>query len=214
LSRPYSSRHSSSSQPFVRINGRIRAREVRVVSGDGEQLGVMSLGEAIAKARSLSVDLVEIAPNATPPVCRLVDYGKFRYEQAKKEKVAKQSQHANKVKEIQLRASIDNHDFDFKMHHAVEFLCEDMKVKVTLRFRGRELAHQEYGFGVVKRFITEVAPYGTPDAPPKKIGRGISVMLSPLPKKQRAANPYDHRAADATPPPPDTPEELASEVED
>lgn len=149
----------------------------------------MSLSEALNMARSRGVDLVEIAPNATPPVCRLVDYGKFRYEQAKKDKESKKHQHANRVKEIQLSANIDPHDFSVKLTHAIDFLCEDMKVKVTLRFRGREMAHQEFGFGQVKRFIKELEPFGHPDAPPKLIGKGLNVMISPLPRAKRAKNP-------------------------
>lgn len=156
---------------------------------NGQQLGILSLGDALTMARQNGVDLVEIAANATPPVCRLVDYGKFRYEQAKREKEAKKHQHANRVKEIQLSPTIDPHDFSVKLSHAIDFLCEDMKVKVTLRFRGREMAHQEYGFGVVQKLVKEVAPYGHPDAPPKLIGRGINVMLSPLPRNKRARNP-------------------------
>lgn len=148
-------------------------------------------------ARQQGVDLVEIAPNATPPVCRLVDYGKFRYEQAKRDKEAKKHQHANRVKEIQLSPSIDPHDFSVKLSHAIDFLCEDMKVKVTLRFRGREMAHQEFGFQVVQRLVKEVTAFGHPDAPPKLIGRGINVMLSPLPRNKRARNP--HQEPGATP---------------
>ena len=189
MSRPFSPRPSPFAGSFVRVNGKIRAREVRVVSQDGKQLGVLQLGEAINLARAQGVDLVEIAPNATPPVCRLVDYGKFRYEQAKKEKEARKHQHANKVKEVQLSATIDSHDFGVKVSHAVDFLCDEMKVKVTLRFRGREMAHQEFGFQVVKKFIGEMAPYGHPDAPPKLIGKGINLMLSPLPRNKRAKNP-------------------------
>ena len=189
MSRPFSPRPSPFAGSFVRVNGKIRAREVRVVSQDGKQLGVPQLGEAINLARAQGVDLVEIAPNATPPVCRLVDYGKFRYEQAKKEKEARKHQHANKVKEVQLSATIDSHDFGVKVSHAVDFLCDEMKVKVTLRFRGREMAHQEFGFQVVKKFIGEMAPYGHPDAPPKLIGKGINLMLSPLPRNKRAKNP-------------------------
>jgi len=189
LSRPFSPRSSSSSGSFVRVNGKIRAREVRVISTDGQQLGVLQLGEAINLARAKGVDLVEIAPNATPPVCRLVDYGKFRYEQSKKDKESRKHQHANKVKEIQLSATIDPHDFGVKVGHAIDFLCEDMKVKVSLRFRGREMAHQEYGFQVVKNFIQEITPFGHPDAPPKLIGKGLNVMLSPLPRNKRAKNP-------------------------
>ncbi|MCI0748295.1 MAG: translation initiation factor IF-3 [Verrucomicrobia subdivision 3 bacterium] len=192
MSRPYP--RSSSPASFVRVNGKIRAREVRVIGVDGKQLGVFSLADAINMARSNGVDLVEIAPNAAPPVCRLVDYGKFRYEQSKRDKEAKKHQHANKVKEIQLSPSIDPHDFGVKLTHAVEFLCEEMKVKVTLRFRGRELAHKEFGFGQVEKFIKEVAPYGHPDAPPKLIGKGINVMLSPLPRNKRAKNPKQDEA--------------------
>lgn len=146
-------------------------------------------------ARQQGVDLVEIAAAATPPVCRLVDFGKFRYEQAKREKESKKHQHSNKVKEIQLSPSIDPHDFGVKLAHTIDFLCDEMKVKVTLRFRGREMAHKEYGFQQVQRLITEVAPYGHPDQPPKLIGKGITAMLSPLPRTKRAKNP--HRAESA-----------------
>jgi len=140
-------------------------------------------------ARTHGVDLVEIVPNATPPVCRLVDFGKFRYEQAKKEKESRKHHHANKVKEVQLSPSIDPHDFGVKLHHAIDFLCEDMKVKITLRFRGREMAHKEVGFQQVEKFIKEASPYGHPDAPARLIGKGINVMLSPLPRNKRAKNP-------------------------
>src|SRR3954466_12446466 len=153
LSRPYPPRNFSSSASFVRVNGKIRAREVRVIGVDGKQVGVISLGDALNMARQNGVDLVEISPNAVPPVCRLVDYGKFRYEQSKKDKEAKKHQHANKVKEIQLSPSIDPHDFGVKLNHAIDFLCEEMKVKVTLRFRGREMAHKEFGFQQVEKFI-------------------------------------------------------------
>ena len=188
MSRPFPPR-SPSPGSYVRVNGKIRAREVRVIGPDGAQLGVIPLADAINLARQHSVDLVEIAPNATPPVCRLVDYGKYRYEQSKKEKESKKHQHANKVKEIQLSPSIDPHDFGVKLTHAIDFLCEEMKVKVTLRFRGREMAHKEFGFQQVQKFIKEITPYGHPDAEPKLIGKGIVLMLSPLPRNKRAKNP-------------------------
>jgi translation initiation factor IF-3 len=171
---------------LVRVNGKIRAREVRVIGADGRQLGVLSLGEALTLARANGVDLVEIAPNATPPVCRLVDYGKFRYEQAKREKESKKHQHATKVKEVQLSPKIDPHDLGVKLQHAIGFLCEAMKVKATLKFRGREMAHTEFGFQVVQRFLAELAAYGQPDFEPKLIGRGIVVMITPLPRNKRA----------------------------
>jgi len=189
LSRPFPSRSASSASSFVRINGKIRAREVRVIGPDGQQAGILPLSEAIRQAQAAGVDLVEIAPNANPPVCRMVDYGKFRYEQAKREKESKKHQHANKVKEVQLSPQIDPHDFTVKLGHAVDFLCEDMKVKVTLLFRGREMAHKEYGFQQVKKFVSEVAPWGHPDFEPKLIGKGINVMISPLPRNKRARHP-------------------------
>lgn len=191
MSRPFPPRSSSSSASFVRVNGKIRAREVRVIGVDGKQLGILSLGEAINQARANGVDLVEIAPNATPPVCRLVDFGKFRYEQAKRDKESKKHQHANKVKEIQLSPKIDPHDLAVKLAHAIDFLCEDMKVKVVLKFRGREMAHTEFGFQLISKFLKEVSPYGHPDSQHKLVGRTINVMLSPLPRNKRAKNPHE-----------------------
>ncbi len=189
MSRPFPSRPSSPSAPFVRVNGKIRAREVRVIGVDGKQLGILGLGDALTMARSSGVDLVEIAPNANPPVCRLVDYGKYRYEQAKRDKESKKHQHATRVKEIQLSPKIDPHDLSVKIEHGVDFLCEDMKVKITLKFRGREMAHTEFGFQVIQKFLSEIAAFGHPDFEPKLVGRGISVMISPLPRNKRAKNP-------------------------
>lgn len=200
MSRPYPSRTAASPGSFVRVNGKIRAREVRVIGVDGAQLGVFTLQDAINLARGKGVDLVEIAASATPPVCRLVDYGKFRYEQSKKEKEAKKHHHANKVKEIQLSPSIDPHDFGVKLTHAIDFLCEEMKVKISLRFRGREMAHKEFGFQTVDRFLKEVAAYGHPDSEPKLIGKGITVMMSPLPRNKRGKNP--HQLPEGEKPPP------------
>ncbi len=187
-------------------------------------LGVMSLSEAITLARNQAVDLVEIAPNATPPVCRLIAFGKYRYELAKQEKESRKHQHANKVKEVQLSPNIDPHDFSVKLQKAVDFLCEDMKVKITLRFRGREMAHKELGFQQVEKFTNELVPYAHPDAPPKLIGKGINVMLTPLPRAKRAKNPRQaerdielaaERAAAARgePPPDDSSAESESDDE-
>ena len=206
MSRPFPSRSSSPSAPFVRVNGKIRAREVRVIGTDGKQLGVLALGEALNLARASGVDLVEIAANANPPVCRLVDFGKYRYEQAKREKESKKHQHATKVKEVQLSPKIDPHDLGVKIDHAVDFLCEDMKVKITLKFRGREMAHTEFGFQVVKKFISEITPYGHPDFEPKLIGRGINVMISPLPRNKRARHPNQSGEAGQAAPPQPKPE--------
>ncbi|HEX4120708.1 MAG TPA: translation initiation factor IF-3 [Verrucomicrobiae bacterium] len=188
MSRPFTPRTFSPPTSFTRVNGKIRAREVRVIEGD-KNLGVMSLGDAINLGRARGVDLVEVAANANPPVCRLVDFGKYRYELAKQEKEARKHQHANKVKEIQLSPNIDPHDFGVKLQHAIDFLCEDMKVKVTLRFRGREMAHKEFGFQQVEKLVKSLTSFGHPDAPAKLIGKGINVMLSPLPRAKRGKNP-------------------------
>lgn len=200
MSRPYSSRASSG--PTVRINGKIRAREVRVIDPEGRQIGILPLGEAILRARNLGMDLVEVAPNATPPVCRIIDFGKYQYEQAKKEKESRKHQHSNRVKEIQLRPVIDPHDFGVKLDRAVDFLCDEMKVKLTLRFRGREMRHQELGQQIVERFLREIAPYGQPIEDPQIVGRGMSVMINPLPRAKRAPHPRQSSAPASRPPSP------------
>ena len=212
MSRPFSTRNSSPSAPLVRVNGKIRAREIRVIGADGNQLGILTLGEALTLARANGVDLVEIAPNATPPVCRLVDFGKFRYEQAKREKESRKHQHANKVKEVQLSPKIDPHDLGVKLNHAIGFLCEDMKVKITLKFRGREMAHTEFGFEVVQKFLAEIAAYGHPDYEPKLIGRGINVMITPLPRNKRAKAPGEDAGGAAAPLPPPRVENISRSI--
>jgi translation initiation factor IF-3 len=173
----------------MRVNGKIRAREVRVIGPDGKQLGVYQLNDALALARQHGVDLVEISANAVPPVCRIIEIGKFRYELAKKEKESRKHQHASTVKEVQLSPRIDPHDLGIKVQHAVNFLCEDMKVKVALKFKGREMAHTEIGFEVINKFIAEIAPFGHPDFTPKLVGRAINLMISPHPRSKRAKNP-------------------------
>jgi translation initiation factor IF-3 len=183
----------------MRVNGKIRAREVRVIGPDGKQLGVYPLNDALALARQHGVDLVEISATAVPPVCRLVEIGKFRYEQAKKEKESRKHQHASTVKEVQLSPRIDPHDLGIKMEHAINFLCEDMKVKVALKFRGREMAHTEIGFEVINKFLAEIAPYGHPDFAPKLVGRAINLMITPLPRNKRAKNPHQEDGAEGGP---------------
>ena len=151
-------------------------------------------------AQSKGLDLIEIAPNATPPVCRIMEYGKFMYEESKRRKESNSRQSANKMKELQLTPGIDPHDFAVKLSHAIEFLCEDIKVRIKLRFRGRQRAHKEFGFAMVNKFVKEAAAYGQADAPPKMLGdRDLNVILSPLPRAKRARNP---RETKATPPPP------------
>ena len=168
-----------------------------------QQLGVMSLNEALRIAMSKGLDLVEIAPNATPAVCRIVDYGKFMYEEAKKNKDSQARQSGGKLKELQLSPMIDPHDFSIKLGRAIDFLCEDMKVRIKLRFRGRQKAHTEFGFAVVNRFVKEAAPWGQADSPPKMLGdRDLNVVLSPLPRNKRAKHPHPTE----TPVPQESPE--------
>jgi translation initiation factor IF-3 len=183
-----------------RRNGKIRAREVRVIDDQKQQLGVMSLGDALQLARTKGLDLIEVAATATPPVCRIVDYGKFLYEEAKRNKDATQS--ASKMKELQISPAIDSHDLGVKRSHAIQFLCDDMKVRIKLRFRGRQKAHKELGFEVMNRFVKEVALYGQADSPPKMLGdRDLSVLLSPLPRNKRAKNPNQASISESSPAP-------------
>jgi translation initiation factor IF-3 len=159
------------------------------------QLGVMSLNEALRIAMSKGMDLVEVAATATPPVCRIVDYGKFLYEESKRTKDSKSRQPANRMKELQLSASIDPHDVETKRNHAIQFLCDEMKVRIKLRFRGRQRAHKDIGFDIVKKFVADLAAYGQADAPPKMLGdRDLSVVISPLARDKRAKNPKGESA--------------------
>jgi translation initiation factor IF-3 len=161
---------------------------VRVLDEDKKPLGVMSLADALRLAQSKSLDLIEIAPNADPPVCRIVDYGKFRYEEAKREKNTQSA--GSKMKELQLSAVIDANDFAVKLAHAIDFLCDDIRVRVKLRFKGRQKAHKEFGFEVVNRFVRAAAAYGQADSPPKMLGdRDLNVLLTPLPRDKRAKRP-------------------------
>lgn len=188
MSRPFPSRSYQSREPLHRRNGKIRAREVRVIDDQKQQLGVMSLSAALELSRTRGLDLIEIAPNATPPVCRIVDYGKFLYEEAKRSKDARPA--ASRMKELQISPTIDPHDLSVKKEHAIQFLCDEMKVRLKLRFRGRQKAHKEIGFEVMNHFVQEVAAYGQADSPPKMIGdRDLNVLISPLPRNKRAKNP-------------------------
>jgi translation initiation factor IF-3 len=178
-----------------RRNGKIRAREVRVIDETKQQLGVMSLNEALRLAQGKGLDLIEIAATATPPVCRIVNYGKFLYEESKREKESQGRQSGGKMKELQISPSIDPHDLGVKLNHAIQFLCDDMKVRVKLRFRGRQKAHKEIGYDLMNKFAKELAPYGLADSPPKMLGdRDLNVLISPLPRNKRAKNPRQQEA--------------------
>lgn len=165
------------------INEEIRDREVRLVDSDGSQLGIVSGQEAQRIAMERNLDLVKIAPQAKPPVCKIMDYGKFRFEQTKKEKEARKRQHVTEVKEIRLSPGIDVHDFDFKMRNARRFLSDGNKVKVSVRFRGREMAHTSLGEQLLLRFAEACSDVGTTDKAPKLEGRFMNMFLSPRQQK-------------------------------
>jgi len=162
------------------INDDIRVKEVRLVGPEGEALGIMSLDEAKAYAYDRDVDLVMIAPQATPPVCRAMDYGKYRYECEKREKDARKKQQTVEVKEVQLSCRIDTHDFETKANRAIKFLQDGNKVRVCLRYKGREMAHQELGRAVMDKFAEYCAEYGTVDKKPVMEGRQVSMIVAPV----------------------------------
>ena len=161
------------------MNADILNEEVRCIAPDGEQLGVMKTEDAIAEADSHGLDLVELSPNADPPVCKILDYGKFKFEAQKKRNEAKKKQKVIEVKEIKLRPNIDEHDYQVKMRNVVKFLSGGDKVKVTLRFRGREMAHQELGANVLTRVREETEEIAKIEAMPKMEGRQMIMVLAP-----------------------------------
>ncbi|MBS0615464.1 MAG: translation initiation factor IF-3 [Verrucomicrobia bacterium] len=168
----------------MRINREIRAPRMRVIDKDGNQLGVLTLIDALSRAEQVGLDLVEIAPNAVPPVCKIIDFGKYRYEQAKKEKESRKSQHQVKVKEVKLKPNTDEHDLQTKLRHAREFITKGNKVRITCVFRGREMMHTEFGLKVVKRMCEDLSDIATPESPAKLLGRNLSVVLAPGGKKK------------------------------
>jgi translation initiation factor IF-3 len=166
----------------LRINEQIRVREIRLIRDEGEQ-GLISTAEALAIAREQGLDLVEVAPQAVPPVCKIMDYGKFKFENEKKVRDSKKKQKLLKLKEIRMQPKIDEHDLDFKSKHVREFLGEGNKVKVTVRFRGRELAHTELGLDVLKDVLARIEGDYVMDKAPAMEGRFMSMVLSPKAKK-------------------------------
>ena len=171
--------------PFaaIRRNHRIKVPQVRVISPEGKQLGILDTPKAVNLALEVGLDLVEVAPNATPPVCRIMDFGKYVYEEQKKSSHVKAT--ASKIKEIEFTARIADGDFLTKLRHGEEFLAHGNKVKLRLKFRGREMAHTEIGFAVIKRALDELSGMGHPDADPKLLGKQINVMLTPHPINKR-----------------------------
>lgn len=167
----------------MQLNEEIRDKEVRVITADGEQLGIMSAKEALKKAEEKNLDLVKIAPTANPPVCKIMDYGKFRFEQAKKEKESKKNQRIIETKEIRLSLNIDTHDFDTKANQARKFLATGHKVKVSIRFRGREMAHPQIGEETMRKFAEALSENCNVEKPAKLEGRQMLMFLAPLSTK-------------------------------
>ena len=162
----------------TQINGQIRDKEVRVISADGEQLGIMSSRDALRIAEEKNLDLVKVAPQAKPPVCKIMDYGKYKFEQTKREKEARKNQHTVELKEVRLSLKIDKHDFDTKVNNAIKFLKAGNKVKVSIRFRGREMAHPEAGKVNMEKFAEAVSEYGTVEKQPKLEGRQMLMFIA------------------------------------
>ncbi|MBP6346486.1 translation initiation factor IF-3 [Neisseriaceae bacterium CLB008] len=166
----------------ARINGEIRANEVRLINHDGEQMGIVDLKVALALAEEHDLDLVEISPNAKPPVCKVMDLGKFKYEEAKRRDEARKKQKQIQVKEIKFRPGTDSGDYAIKMRNIVRFLTDGDKVKVTLRFRGREMAHQDLGMALLKRVQADLEEIGTVEQFPKLEGRQMVMVIAPKKK--------------------------------
>jgi translation initiation factor IF-3 len=156
---------------------------VRVIGADGEQLGVISLSQALIEAETQQLDLVEVSPNAQPPVCRIMDYGKFKYQMSKKQQEAKKKQVQVQVKEVKIRPKTDDHDLDFKVKHVRRFLEEGNKAKVTLVYRGREITHQDIGRAVIDKFAAELADVGVVEVQPRVDGRQLFMIIAPKAKK-------------------------------
>ena len=163
----------------MRINEEIRTKEIRLIDDEGQQLGVMHPKEALKIAAEKGLDVVEVAPNSVPPVCRIMDYGKYRYEQSKKEKEAKKNQKVMSVKEVKLRPNIEDNDFMTKTKSAIKFLQNGDKVKVTIMFRGREITHPELGKNLCDRMVEEVKGVGKPEKEAKVEGRNMTMILAP-----------------------------------
>jgi translation initiation factor IF-3 len=178
---------SAPKQPEVRINERIRVPQVRVIADDGAQVGVLPVREALTLAQSKGLDLVEVSPTARPPVCRIMDYGKFKYEQNRRARKAKKKQHVTQIKEIKMRPKIEGHDYSFKMDHAREFLGERNKVKFTVTFRGREIAHQDIGHRLIQKIVSELIEVATVESPARSEGRTLTMVMMPKPPKTAPA---------------------------
>ncbi|HTY83329.1 MAG TPA: translation initiation factor IF-3 [Silvibacterium sp.] len=174
-----------SAKQFIRINERIRAREVRVIDDTGQQLGILPPFEALKIARERGLDLVEVSPNAVPPVCRIQDYGKFLYEKDKSERAARKKQKVITIKEVKFSVTVDEHDYQTKKNQAVRFLNEGDKVKASLRFKGRQMAHRELGYAIINRLIQDIGDAGSVEFMPRMEGTTLHAILAPGKKEQK-----------------------------
>jgi translation initiation factor IF-3 len=196
-----------SAKSFIRINDRIRAREIRVIDENGEQLGILPPFEALKIARERGLDLVEVSPNAVPPVCRIQDYGRYLYEKEKSERAARKKQKVIVIKEVKFSVTVDEHDYQTKKNQAIRFLHEGDKVKASLRFRGRQMAHRELGYNIINRLIQDIGEAGLVEFMPRMEGTILHAILAPAKKdaprpKTAAPPPQPQAAAPKAPAPP------------
>ena len=195
-----------SAKSFIRINDRIRAREIRVIDENGEQMGILAPFEALRIARERGLDLVEVSPNAVPPVCRIQDNGRYLYEKEKSERAAKKKQKIIVVKEVKFSVTVDEHDYQTKKNQAVRFLVDGDKVKASLRFRGRQMAHRELGYAIINKLIQDIGDNGIVEFMPRMEGTILHAILAPSkkqeqpkPKAPEAPKPAPKAAAPASP---------------
>jgi len=194
-----------SAKSFIRINDRIRAREIRVIDENGEQMGILAPFEALKIARERGLDLVEVSPNAIPPVCRIQDYGRFLYEKEKSERAARKKQKVITIKEVKFSVTVDEHDYQTKKNQAVRFLREGDKVKASLRFRGRQMAHRELGYNIINRLIQDIGDAGIVEFMPRMEGTILHAILAPSKKdgpKPKPPQPPQQAAPPRPPAPP------------
>jgi translation initiation factor IF-3 len=203
---------------FARINERIRAKEVRVIDDEGKQLGIMTPFDALKMARGQGLDLVEVSPTANPPVCRIINYGKFLYQLSKRQHEAKKHQKSIELKEVKFRPQTSEHDFGVKRNHILEFLKEGDKVKATIMFKGRQMAHRELGWNMMQRLITDVGEVGLVESRPKQEGPNLTAVLAPKKtggkgpstKSQGAGKPQAHATGGGAPQRPKQPVEATA----
>lgn len=181
----------------MRVNRQIRVPKVRVIDSEGKQVGILLTQDAQAMAEAAGLDLVEIAPTAKPPVCKIINYGKYRYQVTKKEKESKKAQIQVKVKEVKVKPNTDDHDLEVKIKHSREFIQKGCKVRLTCVFRGREMQHPEFGQRVVQKVIDALSDIATPETPAKQMGRSLTAVIAPGKKKNKETKHEDTKSSDS-----------------